>query len=308
MGYCKNILMVLPLCLLLNEPQVVGQRQPPPGGTTIAVDAPLVLLRAAVRDRKGGLVSGLNKDNFQVIEDRAPQTIRFVEHEDVPVAVGLVVDNSASMGRKRKGVIAAALAFARSSNPQDEMFVVNFNEHVSFGLPDTALFSARPDDLERALNGIPASGRTALYDAIEAGLSHLRKATLGKKALIVISDGGDNASHNKLGQLLEAASRADVMIYTVGIFDEGELHVSRWFSLDEYHDGHPGVLKKIAHATGGESFLSDAGSDVVPTCKRIAEEIRTQYTIGYVPTSQNFDDTYGPSASPQPGSTARDIW
>src|SRR3954469_5403911 len=244
MGYCKNILMVLPLCLLLNEPQVVGQRQPPPGGTTIAVDAPLVLLRAAVRDRKGGLVSGLNKDNFQVFEDRAPQTIRFVEHEDVPVAVGLVVDNSASMGRKRKGVIAAALAFARSSNPQDEMFVVNFNEHVSFGLPDTALFSARPDDLERALNGIPASGRTALYDAIEAGLSHLRKATLGKKALIVISDGGDNASHNKLGQLLEAASRADVMIYTVGIFDEGELHVSRWFSLDEYHVGHPGVLKR----------------------------------------------------------------
>ena len=124
----------------------MGKGDLQPGGTTISVDVNLVLLRVTVRDRKGGLVSGLNKDNFQVLENRAPQTIRFFQHEDAPVAVGLVVDKSGSMGRKRKDVIAAALTFARSSNSHDEMFVVNFNEHVSFGLPDTTLFSASTEE------------------------------------------------------------------------------------------------------------------------------------------------------------------
>ena len=123
------------------------------------------------------------------MRDGTPQVIRVFDHEDVPVAVGLAVDNSGSMSRKRKDVITAALAFVRSSNTRDEMFVVNFNERVSFGLPDTQLFTASAVELEGALNGIPASGRTALYDAIEAGLNHLKKATLDKKVLIAISDG-----------------------------------------------------------------------------------------------------------------------
>jgi Ca-activated chloride channel homolog len=237
-------------------------------------------LQVTVRDRKGGFVAGLSKDNFQVFEDREPQMIRFFQHQDVPVAVGLIVDNSGSMGRKRKDVTAAALTFVRSSNPGDEMFVVNFNEHVSFGLPDTKLFSASTADLERALNGIPATGKTALYDAIEAGLDHLKKAALDKKVLIVISDGGDNASHTKLKEVLDSASRSDVAIYAVGLFDE----------YDE--DRNPGVLKKIAAATGGEAFLPSETAEVVPICQRIAEDIRNQYTIGYVPSNQKLDDTY----------------
>ena len=214
-----------------------------PGSAIISVDVDLVVLHATVRDRKGGFVSGLRKENFRVFEDGVPQEIRVFQHEDVPVAVGLIVDNSGSMGRKRKDVTAAALAFVRSSNPQDEMFVVNFNERISFGLPDTELFSASAAELERALNGVPANGKTALYDAIEAGLAHLKKATLDKKVLIVISDGGDNASHHTLGQVLESAGRSDAIIYTIGLFDE----------YDE--DRNPGVLKKIARATGGEAFL-----------------------------------------------------
>jgi Ca-activated chloride channel homolog len=181
MRCCKAILVVLPLCFLFPKPSVLAQSEPSPSGTTISVDVDLVLLRVTVRDRKGGFVSGLGKDNFRVFEDRAPQTIRFFQHEDVPVAVGLIVDNSGSMGRKKKDVTAAALTFVRSSNPRDEMFVVNFNERVAFGLPDTSLFSASAAELERALNGIPAIGRTALYDAVEAGLSHLAKAALDKK-------------------------------------------------------------------------------------------------------------------------------
>jgi Ca-activated chloride channel homolog len=244
------------------------------------VDVDLVVLHATVRDRKGGFVSGLRKENFQVFEDGAPQAIRVFQHEDVPVAVGLVVDNSGSMRRKRKDVTAAALAFVRSSNPHDQMFVVNFNERVSLGLPNTELFSASPAELEDALNGVPANGETAVYDAIEAGLAQLTKATLDKKALIVISDGGDNASHHTLGQVLDSAGRSDVTIYTVGLFDEDD------------QDRNPGVLRKIARATGGEAFLPEETSEVVPICERIAEDIRNQYTIGYVPLNQKFDSAY----------------
>jgi VWFA-related protein len=166
----------------------------------------------------------------------------------------------------------------RASNPKDEMFVVNFNERVSFGLPDTRLFSASEGELESALNGIPASGRTALYDALEAGLDHLKKATLDKKVLIAISDGGDNASHYKLAQVLEDAGLSDAIIYTVGLFDEGE------------EDRNPGVLRKIARATGGEAFLPQLASEVVPVCERIAVDIRNQYTIAYIPSNQKLDN------------------
>jgi Ca-activated chloride channel homolog len=272
--------MALPLCFLVLKPSVLAQSEPPESVPTISVDVNLVFLRVTVRDKRSGFVSGLTQNNFQVFEDGAPQTIRFFQHEDVPVAVGLIVDNSGSMGRKRKDVTAAALTFVRSSNSRDEMFVVNFNEHVSFGLPDTKLFSASAEELERALNGIPASGRTALYDAIEAGLGHLKKTTLENKVLIVISDGGDNASHTRFSEVLEAASRSDITIYTIGLFDEDD------------PDRNPGILRKIAYATGGEVFLHNETSEVVPICKRIAEDIRNQYTIGYVPTNQNLDDTY----------------
>jgi Ca-activated chloride channel family protein len=194
--------------------------------------------------------------------------------------VGLVVDNSGSMGRKKKAVTAAALAFIRSSNPRDEMFIVNFNERVSLGLPPTELFSASSVELERALNDRPAMGQTALYDGIEAGLAHLKKATLEKKVLIVISDGGDNASHHTLRQVLESAGRSSAIIYTVGLLDE----------YDE--DSNPGVLKKLARATGGEVFLPRETSEVVPICERIAKDIRNQYTIGYAPSESKLDNVY----------------
>jgi len=269
----------LPLFLLLAGQCVLGQTGAPPQ-TTISVDVDLVVLQATVLDKKGGFVSGLTERNFRVFENDVPQTIRNFEHEDVPVAVGLIVDNSGSMQRKRKDVVAAALAFVHSSNPQDDMFVVNFNDRVSFGLANTELFSAKASELIGALNGVPAYGRTALYDAIEAGLAHVQKATLDKKVLIVISDGGDNASRHTLSQVLHSAGISNVMIYTVGLFDE----------YDEDRD--PGVLKKISRATGGEAFFPKETVQVVPICKRIAADIRNQYTIGYIPSNQKLDNTY----------------
>lgn len=272
--------IALPLVLLIACPGGAFQGAPQPGGATFSTDVALVVLHPTVRDRKGGFVTGLHQEDFRVFEDGASQAIRLFQDEDTPVAVGLVVDNSGSMRRKRKDVAAAAVVFARSSNPRDEMFIVNFNENVSFGLPNTKLFSASTSELEIALNGIPARGETALYDAIDAGLTHLKKATLDKKVLIVVSDGGDNASSHTLAQVIDEAARSDAIVYTIGLFDE----------YDE--DKNPRVLRKLARLTGGEAYLPKETGEAVRICQRIAADIRHQYTIGYVPSNPSFDNAY----------------
>jgi Ca-activated chloride channel family protein len=247
---------------------------------TISVDVNLVVLPATVRDQQGQFVSGLQKDDFRVFENHQPQQIRLFQQGDVPVSAGLLVDDSASMESKRKDVLAAALAFVKSSNPQDQMFVVDFNDKIALGLPNTELFSTSASELEAALNGVPARGRTALYDAIEAGLNHLKRASRDKKVLIAITDGGDNASHHKLKEVLEDAARSNVMIYAIGLIDE--------------HNGdqNPGFLRKITRITGGEAFFPGETSDIATICTHIAEDIRRQYTIGYVPTAENLDNAY----------------
>ena len=161
------------------------------------VDANLVVLHATVTNHQGRVVRDLPKDDFHVYEDGVPQTVTLFRHEDTPVAVGLVVDNSGSMRRKLPEVVAAASAFARSSNAEDQMFVVNFNERVSLGLPPDEAFVSDPDKLHAVMLQIYARGETALYDAVAAALVHIRESRLQKKVLIVLSDGGDNASVQK---------------------------------------------------------------------------------------------------------------
>lgn len=239
-----------------------------------------MVLHATVQNRKGILVSRLSKDDFQVYEDGVLQQIDYFSHEDIPVTVGLVVDNSGSMGPKRPEVISAALAFARSSNPQDQMFVVNFNENVSFGLPDNTPFTDQVAQLQVALSRIAANRMTALYDAVAAALEHLKKGNRDKKVFIVISDGGDNASKHNLAQIMAMAGHPDAIIYTIDIFVEEDL------------DRNPNALKQLAKDTGGEAFLPESVSDVVPICERIARDIRNQYTIAYVPTNRKQDGTY----------------
>ena len=250
------------------------------GAARISVDVNLVVLHVTVRGRKGDFVSGLRKQDFHVTENGRPQTIRLFQHEDIPVSLGLVVDNSSSMGRIRRDVTEAALAFVRSSNPRDEIFIVNFNDRPSLGLPPEQLFSADPGELRKALTSSPAHGMTALYDALEDGLKHLERASLEKKVLVVISDGGDNASHHKLAQVLVDAAHTRTIVYTVGLFDEHDA------------DQNPGALKEIAKATGGEVFLPTGSGEIAPICERIAADIRHQYAIGYVPTDDMLDNTY----------------
>lgn len=271
------------LCLLLL-PGLIGSQAPSPQSSpeqyTVKVNVDSVVLSATVRNRKGTLVSGLSQSDFQVYEDGVLQKLTFFAHEDIPLTVGLVIDNSGSMQPKRSDVIAAALAFARNSNSQDQMFVVNFNERVSFGLPGNVTFTDKPAELEPALARIAPSGQTALYDAIAAGLAHLKKGDRDKKVLIVISDGGDNASRLPLRQVMDMAKQSDAIIYTVGIF------------TDEDPDQNPHVLKQLAETTGGETFLPASVHDVIPVCERIARDIRSQYTLAYVPTNLKQDGNY----------------
>ena len=247
---------------------------------TMKVSVEMVVLRATVLDRKNTLVSGLSKDDFQVYEDGVLQTIKYFSHEDIPVTVGLVIDNSGSMKPKLRDVVAAALVFARSSNPQDQLFVVNFNERVSFGLPDNIPFTDQVASLEVALSTVKANGETALYDAVAVAIEHLKKGDRDKKVLIVISDGGDNASKHKLSDIMALVGKPDVIIYTIGIFD------------DQDADRDPGVLRRLAKDTGGAAFFPVSLNEVAPVCERIAHDIRSQYTISYVPTNKNRDGNY----------------
>jgi Ca-activated chloride channel homolog len=264
---------------LLIAPVICSAQGNPPPSPTISVDVNLVVLHATVRDRAGGFVTGLPEERFHVFEDGRPQTIQVFQSSDVPVTVGLLVDSSRSMMSKRPDVTAAALAFVHSSNPEDEMFVVNFSDKASLGLSPPELFSASPSELENALIRAPVSGRTALYDALDMGLMHLRKGTRDKKVLIVISDGGDNASRHTLAQVLQAAERSDVIIYTIGLIDEDNA------------DQNPGVLKRLARVTGGEAFFPAQTSELLDICTKIAADVRHQYTIGYAP-KKSPDNTW----------------
>lgn len=235
----------------------------------ISVNVDLVVLQATVRDGKGRVTPDLSQQDFEVYEDGVRQVIQVFRHEDIPVTVGLVVDHSGSMRPKLSEVVAAAQTFVRASSPNDEMFVVNFNEKVSLGLPAAMPFTNVPGELARAISKAPATGKTALYDAVVDAQMRLRGGSREKKVLIVISDGGDNASSHSLAEVLKTAGESNALVYTIGIFN------------DQDEDRNPAVLRRLAQTTGGEAFFPKELTDVVAICDGIARDIRTQYTLGY---------------------------
>jgi VWFA-related protein len=253
---------------------------PPAGAYTLTINSDLVLLSATVVDRDNALVTGLGKDDFKVYEDGVLQPIKYFSYQDIPVTAGIVVDNSGSMGPKRADVIASAMAFARSSNPQDQIFVVNFNERVSFGLPQDTPFTDQPDKLLLALSSIRATGRTALYDGMAAALEHLKEGNREKKVLILITDGGDNASKLSLARVIDMAKQSSAIVYAIGILN----------SQDD--DPKPAVLRQFARETGGEAFFPESPGQIDSICKGIARDIRNQYTLAYVPRTARKPGSY----------------
>jgi Ca-activated chloride channel family protein len=260
------------LFLLLAPFFMLGQGSAADREFKISSDVELVLLDASVKDSKGGYASGLTRDNFQIYENGILQKITEFAHADIPVTVGLVMDESRSMGPNHRTLVTAGVAFVESSNRNDQVFVVNFNDLVRPGLPKNIPFSDDVNVLRAALSKDRPEGRTAMFDAIAYALKHLESGTREKKALVVVTDGGDNASERTRQELMQLIQESRTTIYTVGIFDP------------EDRDRNPGVLKRIAHVSGGECFLPGQFSDVVPICQSIARDIRNRYTIGYAPT------------------------
>jgi Ca-activated chloride channel family protein len=245
-----------------------------PAEFTIRTTSRLVLLDVSVKDAAGGFVSGLSKDNFKVYENGQPQPITQFANADIPVTVGIAVDESGSMRPKRAEVVTAALAFNQASNPMDEMFIVNFNEKARRGLPDDVLFSDNVQQLRLALYQGQPEGRTALYDAIEMSFNQLEFGRRDKKALVVISDGGDNHSQHTLDDVTRDVLKSVVTIYTIGLYDEDD------------PEKNESVLKKLAQVSGGVFYHPEKLDDIVPICRLIAKDIRTRYTIGYVPVAE----------------------
>jgi Ca-activated chloride channel homolog len=245
-------------------------------------ESDLVVLHVNVFNGRSDAVPELPQSAFSVFEDDQPQEITFFSGADVPVAVGLILDNSSSMIARQGMLITGGAAFARSSHDNDELFTIHFNEHIQFGLPGGMLFTDRGTLLQAALSRYRPGGRTALYDAVIAGLHRLESASNQKRVLVVLSDGEDNASAHSEDAMLERARASNTMIYTVSN------------NANRYGDngGDAGVLRRLARVTGGMAYFPDTDREVVESLDRIAGNIRRGYLIGYVPSNAVHDGTY----------------
>jgi Ca-activated chloride channel homolog len=265
---------VVALHALATIAPAAATQDPQTPRATFTSGSDLVVLHVTVLDRRAGFVAGLPREAFTVYENGVPQSISFFRNGDTPVTVGLVIDSSSSMVRKREAVMAAGLAFAKSSHPDDELFTINFNERVWYGLPPPQPFTSDLEEFRAALQRTTARGRTAFFDALALGLEHVERGRAQKKVLIVLSDGGDNASTRRFADVLAAARRSDTVIYTIGMADQYT------------EDADPGVLRELARATGAEAWFPKDVRDLTRLLERIARDIRSGYTIGYVPAKQ----------------------
>ena len=280
-------------CLLAQAPQPANPQTPPAEKKgreyTINVDVNLVVLHATVVDKKGRMVNDLKSQDFQVYEDGAPQKLSVFSHADIPVTMGIVIDDSGSMREKREAVNAAALTFVKTSNPQDQVFVVNFNDVYYLDTPGD--FASNIEDLKSALEKIDSRGGTALYDAVYASLDHVKLGNRDKKTLLVITDGEDNASRYTFDELMARAQKSNAVIYTIGLLGSEEPN-----GLFKIHGGEAHraakVLEKIAEATGGVAYFPKSLDEVESTCRQVAHDIRNQYTLAYYPTNAKKDGTF----------------
>jgi len=248
------------------------------GTYVFRADVQEVALHATVIDEKHRLVTGLSRTDFQVFEDGVPQQIRSFRREDIPVAVGIIIDNSGSMREKRPAVNKAAVNFVRSSNPQDEVFIVNFNDEYYLDQD----FTNQIPQLKEALERIESRGGTALYDAVVASAEHLKKnARLEKKVLLVVTDGEDNASRESLEQAIRRLQAENgPTVYTIGLLGEEKQRRARR------------ALAEMSEQTGGVSFFPKDLTEVDSITQNVAHDIRNQYTITYKPTRPQAQGGY----------------
>ncbi len=237
----------------------------------LRTESRLVLVPVSVTDPMQRFVVGLKRDNFQVFEGAKPQTIQNFSSEDVPVSLGLIMDISGSMEDKMDRVRDAVNQFCMASNPQDEFFLITFSNEPLLA----ADFTTNPEDIKKELLFTAPKGRTSLLDAIYMGLHKMKSARYGKKALLIISDGGDNHSRHSEKQIKALAKESDVLIYSIGVFD-------RYVPTPEELLG-PTLLTELSEPTGGRAFTVDNPNLLPPIAHHIGMELRTQYVLAYRP-------------------------
>jgi Ca-activated chloride channel family protein len=257
------VLLLLPAAYLLLQ-------------AVISVRTELVTVPVAVTDDHGHQVPGLIQDNFRVYEEGRLQTIVVFHHGDVPVTLGLIVDHSQSMRPKNAALRTAVSALLQSSRPDDELFGIGFSDRVSLVRAGSGPFTSDLATLTTALTTMPAGGRTALYDGLAEGLEHLQLGHTEKRVLVVVSDGGDNASHETYTQILMLARRSQTVVYAIGLLGTPP--------ADEEEDA--GAIERLCRDTGGVAYFPRSIEETATVAARVARDLREQYTLGIVPEAR----------------------
>ena len=248
--------------------------------SVIKVTTRLVVLHASVADKSGRLLTDLPRNSFKVLENSVEQTIKDFKREDVPVSLGIIIDDSGSMMNKRQKVAAAALALVKASNPKDEVFIVNFNDQAYLDVP----FTNSIEKLQEGLARIESRGGTAMRDAISMSIDYMKKeAKKEKKVLLVITDGDDTASSENLEKLVAKCQRSEVLVYAIGLLTEEEQRRQKAAKR---------ALQTLTTASGGVTFLPKDLTSVEQLALQVANEIRNQYTITYSPHVQELDGSF----------------
>ena len=267
----------------LRTPKAAEESAETERRSNIRIDTTLVLIPVSVTDPMNRFVTGLEREHFKVFEDKVEQEIRQFSSEDAPLSVGLVFDTSGSMGSKLQKSRQAAAQFFKTANPEDEFFLVQFNDRPQLTVP----FTHDTEEIQNKLTFTQSKGRTALLDGIYLAMSQMKKAKNPRKALIVISDGGDNSSRYTESEVKNAVREADVQIYAIGIFEP----IGGRGRTPEEMSG-PGLLNEVAEQTGGRHFPVDNLNELPDVAAKIGIELRNQYVLGYSPKNQERDGKY----------------
>jgi VWFA-related protein len=253
----------------------------PDDQSVIRVDTRLVVLHCAVTDKNGKQITSIPVEQFKVLENGVPQPIKLFRREDIPISLGIVIDNSGSMRDKRQRVEAASIQLVKASNPQDEVFIVNFNEDAYLDVP----FTNDIKKMEEGVARIDSHGGTAFRDAVSMSIDHLKQeGKKDKKVILLVTDGNDTASvAMTLEKLVEKAHKSDVLIYAIGVFGKDD-------KRDEKKARR--AMDALSSASGGLSYYPDTIESVESIAKQVAHDIRNQYIVGYSPTNQELDGTF----------------